>query len=113
MTEPNLSNTSDDEFEVVCGSGYTPDSTYYCEDVILLVCCSHGEMITPELIGFQVETYLFRIPCAILEQSSTFTSRYLVAMTGSSHGLAMSNPIFIKGYKAEDFRQLLRVLLPL
>jgi hypothetical protein len=66
-----------------------------------------------ELTGFQVETYLFRIPRIILEQSSTFTLRYLITMITSSHGLAKPDPISIKGYKAEDFRQLLRVLLPL
>lgn len=63
----------------------------------------------------QVEDFLFKVPKDILEQSEAFQDLFgvplleNVAVGGSDD----DHPLHLDGCVAEDFRQLLRVVLPM
>jgi hypothetical protein len=62
-----------------------------------------------------VENKLFRVPKAIFEQSEAFQDMFSVpqAENEAVEGSDDEHPLVLEGYLAHDFKQLLRVLLPL
>jgi hypothetical protein len=63
----------------------------------------------------QVEGVLFRVPRGIFEQSEAFQDMFRVPPPGdvAVDGSDNDHPLHLEGYLADDFRQLLRVILPM
>jgi hypothetical protein len=63
----------------------------------------------------QVENVLFRVPRAIFRQSKIFQDMFSVPPGNGVivDGSDDEHPLRLDGYTADDFRQLLKVILPL
>jgi hypothetical protein len=63
----------------------------------------------------QVENILFRVHRAIFDQSEVFQDMFRVPGSGDAvtDGTDDEHPLILHGYTAEDFRQLLKVTMPL
>jgi hypothetical protein len=64
--------------------------------------------------GVQVENTLFRVPRFVFKDSSVFQDMLSVPQgdSGTLEGTNEEHPLVLPSYQANDFRQLLRVLLP-
>jgi hypothetical protein len=62
-----------------------------------------------------VEDVLFRVPRGIFEQSEAFQDMFRIPAPDNAvvEGSDDDHPLHLEGYLSEDFRQLLRIVLPM
>jgi hypothetical protein len=93
---------------------YTRHSKFYFKDVVILVSCDCIKAVIPTKY-FQLENELFRVPEVVFEHSEAFVDMFAVPLPPDMivEGTDDSYPLHLEGYLAEDFTQLLRVLIVL
>jgi hypothetical protein len=93
---------------------YTRHSKFYFEDVVILVSCDRIKAVIPAKC-LQVENELFRVPKVVFEHSEAFADMFAVPLPPDMtvEGTDDNYPLHLEGYLAEDFTQLLRVLIVL
>jgi hypothetical protein len=92
------------------------DPVNYYQDIVIQVIHRPRDLVTSINLSLsQVENTLFRAPRGAFRQSEVFSDMFAlpvgegVDVDGSSY----ERPLRLEGYLAEDFRQFLRVLVPL
>lgn len=92
------------------------DDVYYCQVVVILVSyiCPNVQR-GGRLKSIQIEGVLFRIPRFVLQDSEIFEVMFSVPVPKGTivDGADDEHPLRLDGLHADDFRQFLRVVLPM